>query len=44
MNVWAFALSAAAVVAIFRLRIGMITVLAGCSAAGVLLHVLGLVG
>jgi chromate transporter len=44
MNVWAFALSAAAVVAIFRFRIGMITVLAACSAAGVLLHVLGLIG
>jgi chromate transporter len=44
MNVWAFALSAAAVIAIFRFRIGMITVLAACSAAGVLLHVLGLIG
>jgi chromate transporter len=44
MNVWAFALSAAALVAIFRFRIGMIPVLAACSAAGALLHVVGLIG
>jgi len=40
---WAFALSLAAAVAIFRFKIGMIPVLAACSAAGLLLYVLGFV-
>jgi chromate transporter len=35
---WALALSAAAVLAIFRFRAGMIPTLLACSAAGVLLH------
>ena len=40
---WAFALSLAAAVAIFRFKIGMIPVLAACSAAGLLLYVVGFV-
>jgi len=35
---WALALSAAAILAIFRFRAGMIPTLLACSAAGVLLH------
>ncbi|MCP8941147.1 chromate efflux transporter [Alsobacter sp. SYSU M60028] len=41
---WALALSAAALWATFRLRLGMLTVLALCSAAGLALHLAGLVG
>ncbi|HEX8664032.1 MAG TPA: chromate efflux transporter [Beijerinckiaceae bacterium] len=41
---WAFALALAAAVAIFRFKVGMIPVLAACSAAGVLLHLAGAVG
>jgi chromate transporter len=37
-NPSAMLLTAAALVAVFRLRMGMLPVLAGCSAAGVLLH------
>ena len=40
---WAFALSAAAIYAIFRLKIGMITTLVACSAAGIALHLAGLI-
>lgn len=40
---WALALSVAAVVATFRLKVGMIPVLALCSTAGVLLHLAGVV-
>ncbi len=35
-------LSAAALVAVFRLRLGMLTVLGGAAAIGVLLHLAGL--
>lgn len=38
---WAAALSVAAVVAMFRLKVGMVPVLAGCAAAGVALHLAG---
>jgi chromate transporter len=38
----ALALTAAAVVAVFRYRLGMLTVLAGCAAAGLLLEFAGL--
>jgi chromate transporter len=38
---WALALSAAAIIAIFRFKVGMITTLAACSAIGVVLHVAG---
>jgi len=41
---WAFALSLAAVVAIFRLKIGMITTLLACSATGIVLHLVGAIG
>jgi chromate transporter len=39
---WALALSIAAIVAIFRFRVGMITTLAACSVTGVILHLMGL--
>jgi chromate transporter len=40
---WALALSLAAVVAILRFRVGMITTLIACTAAGIALHLAGLV-
>jgi chromate transporter len=36
-------LAAAAMLALFRFKAGMISTLAGCSAAGVLLHVVGII-
>ena len=39
---WALGLSLAALVAIFRLRIGMMWTLAACSAVGIVLHLLGI--
>jgi chromate transporter len=42
VDVWALALAIGAAVAIFRFKVGMIPVLAACSAAGVALHVLGM--
>ena len=42
LDPWAFALSLAAAVAIFRFKIGMIPVLAGCSLAGIALHMIGI--
>jgi chromate transporter len=44
VNPWAFALSVAAIVAIFRFRTGTIQTLAACSAAGAVLHLLGAIG
>jgi chromate transporter len=41
VNLWALTLSVAAVVAIFRFKLGMITTLLGCSAVGVLLYLAG---
>jgi chromate transporter len=41
VNLWALVLSAAAIVAIFRFKIGMIATLIGCCSAGLLLYVLG---
>jgi chromate transporter len=41
VNPWALALSIAAVIAIFRLKIGMIPTLIGCSGAGLLLFFAG---
>jgi chromate transporter len=38
---WALALSVAAIVAIFRFKVGMITTLLACSAVGIVLHVAG---
>jgi chromate transporter len=42
-NVWALLLTLAAIVAVFRLKIGMIPVLAGCAIVGVILHFAGIV-
>jgi chromate transporter len=44
LDPWALALSAGAVIAIFLLRAGVITTLFATSAAGVALHLFGLVG
>jgi chromate transporter len=41
VDAWALALSAAAIVAIFRFKVGMITTLAACSAVGIALHLAG---
>ena len=41
---WALALSVAAAVAIFRFKVGMISTLAGCSAAGIVLFLSGVHG
>ena len=41
VNLWALVLSAAAIVAIFRFKIGMIATLIGCCSAGLLLYVVG---
>ncbi len=43
INPWAVALSAAALIAIFRFKAGTIQTLAGCSAAGMLLYLSGVV-
>ena len=40
---WALALSAAAILAIFRLKTGMIPTLAACSAASGVLYLLGVI-
>src|SRR6267154_2958411 len=42
VNPWAFILSLAAIVAIFRFKAGTIQTLAACSAAGILLYLVGL--
>jgi chromate transporter len=41
VDLWAVLLSVAAIVAIFRFKIGMIQTLLACSAAGLLLHLAG---
>jgi chromate transporter len=41
---WALFLSAAAMVAIFRLKAGMIQTLLACSVAGVVLYLAGAIG
>jgi len=43
LDPWSLVLSLAAVVAIFRFRAGMAPILVGCSGAGMVLHLLGLV-
>ena len=43
LSPWALALSVAAMVAIFRLKRGTMETLAACSAAGIVLYVVGLV-
>lgn len=42
VDLWAAALSVAAVFAVFVLRAGMVPVLAGCAAAGIALHLAGM--
>jgi len=44
VNVWALVLSAAAVVAMFRFKIGMVKTLAATSAAGIVLYLAGAIG
>ena len=44
VDIWALALSVAAVIAIFRFKTGMLPTLAACSAAGIVLYLAGLVG
>ncbi len=44
VDVWALALSVAAALAIFRLKIGMLPTLAGCCAAGIGLYGVRLIG
>ncbi|WP_165982729.1 chromate efflux transporter [Dankookia rubra] len=41
LDPWALALSAAAMLAIFRFKVGMIPTLLACSAVGIVLHLLG---
>jgi chromate transporter len=44
VRVWALLLSAAAILAMFRFKVGMISTLVACSAAGVVLYLAGLNG
>jgi chromate transporter len=44
VDVWALALSLAAALAIFRFKVGMIPTLIACCAAGIALHLAGLIG
>jgi len=41
VDAWALALSIAAIIAIFRFKVGMITTLLACSAVGIILHLAG---
>ena len=41
VNLWALVLSVAAIIAIFRLKVGMIPTLIGCCSAGLLLYIAG---
>ena len=41
VDMWALLLAVAAAVSIFRLKLGMLTTLAACCAAGIILHVIG---
>jgi len=43
LDPWALALSAAALIAVFRFKVGMIPTLLACSAAGIMLHFIGFV-
>lgn len=40
LDLWSLLLSAAAVIALFRLKLGLMTTLAGCCAAGIVIHLL----
>jgi chromate transporter len=41
VDVWAFVLSAAAAIAIFRFKVGMVPTLAACCVVGIALHLVG---
>ncbi|MCC7346272.1 MAG: chromate efflux transporter [Variibacter sp.] len=43
VNPWALALALAAALAVFRFKLGMVWTLAGCAAAGIALHLAGVV-
>jgi chromate transporter len=43
VNLWALLLSAAAIIAMFRLKIGMLPTLAATSAAGIVLYWSGMI-
>lgn len=43
LNPWALSLAAAALLAVFRFKVGMVQTLAACAVAGVALHLAGLV-
>jgi chromate transporter len=42
VDIWALALSMAAMIAIFRFKAGMIATLLACSAVGIVLHLVGI--
>jgi chromate transporter len=44
VNVWALLLSTAAIVAMFRFKVGMVPTLVATSAAGVVLYLVGAIG
>ncbi len=44
LDIWAAILAALALLAVFRLKLGMATVLAGAAGAGLLLYLAGLTG
>jgi chromate transporter len=44
LDLWALLLSLAAMIAIFRFKVGMIQTLLACSLAGIVLYLAGLVG
>jgi chromate transporter len=43
LNPWALALAAVAILAVFHFKVGMVQALAACAAAGIPLHLVGLV-
>jgi chromate transporter len=43
VDAWALALALAAIVAILRFKVGMIPALIACTAAGIVLHLAGLI-
>lgn len=43
VDLWALAISAAAIIAMFRLKLGIFTILGGASAAGIALHLAGFI-
>src|SRR5712691_9134760 len=43
VDLWALGLSVAAIIAIFRFKVGMITTLLACSAVGIILHFAGVI-